>query len=225
MDRTAALFRLEHALSPLPAWRGALFLAGSAPGMRQRLRGLAGLALSRPMVGLDPTATRDLTWAMLKDLSEDRVEVLGRDWAVDHVLPTLRPEARRLVDDCRSQGRVLVLLSESITPIAAAVGAALGFDVVVSNTLTLRDGAATGALEPPVVGPEIDPRRLRALAAAHGFDLARSCAYGGAGADGLLLSSVGLPCAVDPDRALARVARDLDWPVLHTSPVDGASNR
>ena len=32
--------------------------------------------------------------------------------------------------------------------------------------------------------------------------------------DQLLLSAIGLPCAVHPDRQLRRVARDLDWPVV-----------
>jgi phosphoserine phosphatase len=143
--------------------------------------------------------------------------VLGADWAKDRVVPSIAPEARRLVEDARAAGRHLVLVSESIDEIARPAGEALSFDRVIANHLEWDEDGATGALREPMVGAEIDPKRLRELASREGVDLARSCAYGAQRADEILLSLVGLPCAIDPDRELARIARDLDWPVVHTS--------
>ena len=41
-----------------------------------------------------------------------------------------------------------------------------------------------------------------------------SWAYGASAADSLLLSAIGQPCAVNPDRQLRRLAKDHDWPVV-----------
>lgn len=216
-ERSAAFFRLEGALDAKPAWRGALWLASNAPRIRRRLLGVGSVALSASLARRDPALTRALAWSAIRGFSVDRVAVLGEDYARDQILPAVRAEVRRLIDAAREAGQVRVLIAETIDAIAQPVGEALGFDIVIANGLEWSArGEATGALREPIVGPEIDPRRLRELAAAERIDLARSSAYGSSRADALLLSQVGLPCAIDPDRELARMARDLDWPVLRT---------
>ncbi|MDQ3032330.1 MAG: HAD-IB family phosphatase [Myxococcota bacterium] len=217
--RSAAFFRLEGALSGLPAWAGAMWLASNAPGVRRRLFGVGGVALSASLGARDPSITRSVAWSMLRGFSEDRIVVLGEDWARERVLPSIKSEARRLIDDARDAGRALVLISDSIDAIAGPVAEALGFDSVLSNALELEGGEATGILREPVIGTEVDPRRLRELATSSAIDLTRSCAYGTSRGDGVLLSLVGLPCAIDPDRELARMARDLDWPVVRSTGV------
>ncbi len=217
MPRNAAFFRLEGALSSHTAWEGAMWLASNAAGMRRRLLGMGGVALSLSLARRDPKLTQRLAWSALRGLSSDRIAILGEDWARDRILPSIKPEARRLIDDAVAAGRALVLVSESIDAVAQPVADALGIGRVLANALEIVDDEATGALREPLVGAEIDPRRLRELAAEDAIDLAGSCAYGAHRGDGLLLSLVGLPCAIDPDRDLARVARDLDWPVVRTS--------
>lgn len=216
MRDRAAFFRLEGAISPLGATDGASWIAARAPAVRRRVLGLTGIALCRALAERDPALTGRLAWSMLRGFSLDRIEVCGEDFARERVLASMAPEVRALLEDCRRQGHALVLIAESIDAIARPVADALGMDVVLANALEFEGGAATGALREPIVGAEVDPRLLRELAARHGFDLERSRAYAGRRGDGLLLSLVGLPCAVDPDRELARLARDLDWPVLHT---------
>lgn len=196
-----------------------MWLASNAPGMRRRIFGVGGVALSASLGARDPSITRNVAWSMLRGFSEDRIAVLGEDFARDRVLPSIKDEARRLVDQARASGHTLVLISESIEAIAGPVGELLGFDRVLSNVLELEDGEATGVLREPVIGTEVDARRLRELAASMPFDLARSCAYGASRGDGVLLSLVGLPCAIDPDRELARMARELDWPVVRSVDV------
>src|SRR5262245_35837543 len=129
---TAAFFRLEGALSRLPSWAGAAFLASSAPNVRKRLLGPGGVALSAALARRDPKLMRSLAWSTLRGLSEDRIAVLGADWAKDRVVPGIAPEARRLARDARAAGRLLVLVSESIEEIAKPVGEALGFDRVIA---------------------------------------------------------------------------------------------
>lgn len=217
--RRAAFFRLEHTLHPDAAWSSALFLAGSAPSMRKRILGLgttllAAVTRTSTLAGTESTR---LAFAPLANLSRDRVEVLAADYARDVILANLRPETERLLVGARDDGFVPVLVAETVRAVAAPVAVALGFDHVIANDLEFDDrDRATGALVEPFLGPELDPRRLRTFASEHGFDLAASRGYGTVRSDLVLLGAVGHPCAVEPDRELARVARDLDWPVVRT---------
>jgi phosphoserine phosphatase len=55
---------------------------------------------------------------------------------------------------------------------------------------------------------------LREVAAREGFDLAECTAYSDSHTDLPFLEAVGHPVAVNPDRALRRIAAERSWPVL-----------
>lgn len=215
---TAALFRLEGTLSPVPTLAAAAWLAANAQRMRQRLLRLGASALAAPLLLDGPLQDRQLAhrlaWGGLRGVSEDRVAVLGAEFAAERVLPRLRPAGRRLVDEARRQGFRVVLLSDTLHEIASPVAEEVGADELVCNRLEMRDGRATGRLIDPVQGPHVDGRWLREWAAEHDVDLARSRAYGARADDGVLLGAVGEPCTVHPDRKLRRMARDLSWPIV-----------
>jgi phosphoserine phosphatase len=85
--------------------------------------------------------------------------------------PEARNEAVRLLEGARRDGLLTVLIAESIAPIADAFARVLAeegpsFDLVVANQLELDAKLrATGELIEPVLAPEVDPRRVRELAA------------------------------------------------------------
>ncbi len=61
---------------------------------------------------------------------------------------------------------------------------------------------------------------MRALAEREDLDLSESSAYSDSYTDLPMLEAVGHPVAVNPDRVLAKVARERDWEVMHfTKPV------
>lgn len=217
----AAFFRLETALTHEPAWHHARALSAQAPSIRARLSGLgvttlAGTLSLHPALGGASAAAR-AGWSRLRGFSRDRIEVLGADLARDRLVPRIGPHARRLLDDARERGLVLVLLAETIRAVAVPAAAQLGIDAahVLSSELAWspRD-EATGELEEGAIGPELSPAALSAFARAHGIDLGASAAYGASAADAILLSHVGQPCALDPDAELARVARSFGWPIV-----------
>lgn len=213
--RPAALFRLEGALVARPPALAAAWLAANAQHVGQRAIRLGAVALSAPFaLGLGDAATgHRLAWAALRGTTEDRLRVLGEEYAETRLIPALRPIAVDLVEQARRDGCVLVLVSDHVDVIVRPVAAHLRIDTVVANRLELRNGHATGRLEDPVV-TRFGGERLRELASTLDLDLLRSRAYGATAEDQVLLSAIGLPCAVFPDRALRRVARDLDWPVV-----------
>ena len=55
---------------------------------------------------------------------------------------------------------------------------------------------------------------MRRYAERHNIDLDKSFAYADSGSDLPLLSLVGHPCAVNPDRSLRTTAKAYDWPIL-----------
>ena len=66
----------------------------------------------------------------------------------------------------------------------------------------------------PVVGGYDGGKWLKEYARKHEIDLERSVAFAGHGPDLLLLSSVGQPCAVNPDFTLRKAAKEADWPIM-----------
>ena len=73
---------------------------------------------------------------------------------------------------------------------------------------------STGDLEFYAYGPH-KAEAIRDLALAEGIDLAGSFAYSDSITDLPMLECVGHPVAVNPDRELARIARDREWEVRY----------
>jgi phosphoserine phosphatase len=146
-------------------------------------------------------------------VSEDRLEVLGEEYFHEHLRNRIRPVGFDLVERAKLQGRRVVLLSDNLDVIVRHVADHVGADLWVANHLEVRNGRATGRLSDPVL-TRPGGRWLREWADAHGLSLGQSCGYGSSESDAVLLSAIGLPCAIHPDRALRRMARDLDWPVV-----------
>lgn len=211
---------LEGALSPWPVVSASAYLAANARRFGDRLTGLTAVAGALPQLWgplRDARRARRTAYGALRGMSEDRLVELGQAFAVDRLLPTLRPAARRLVEQARARGQRLLMVSQHLEVVAAPVAAHLGFDELWANRLEVEESVdphVTGRLIPPEVGCELGGQPLRHRAHQAAIDLSRSAAYGSRGSDGWLLSSVGLPCAVHPDRALFRLARDFDWPVV-----------
>ncbi len=74
------------------------------------------------------------------------------------------------------------------------------------------DGLYTGQLEFYAYGPH-KAEAIRLAAERDGIDLARSHAYSDSITDAPMLEIVGHPVAVNPDRELARLARQREWEI------------
>jgi phosphoserine phosphatase len=211
---TAAFVRAEGALLDRPALQAAAWMAANAQELGSRFVRLGGIALAAPfsLAGDRSVGTR-LAWSALRGSSQDRLEVLGEEYWDVWLKPRIRRIGQDLVERARASGHRVVVVSDHPEPIARHLAAHLRADHLVANRLELRNGRATGRLLEPLASRFGGPA-LRAFADAHGIDLAGSLAYGAVEGDAVLLASVGLPCAVHPDRVLRRMSRDLDWPVV-----------
>lgn len=193
------------------------YLVNQQSPVRSAMRVLTGMAKAPLLAAtemLDRRAFNEKLYALFEGVSVDRLECLA-DEAFDVVLKrNLYPGAKDLVSRCRDEGSRVVLISGSLDFLMSRLASHLGGCDVIANRLEIHEGYATGKLLRPIVaGPE-KARLIREHAKAHGVDLDASFAYSDSASDVPMLSVVGHPAAVNPDRGLARLATVYDWPIL-----------
>lgn len=212
---SAAFFRVEGTLVRRNSLAAAAWLALNDQRVRGRLARLANVALAAPLALAERTAATKAGWSALRGTTEDRLRVLGEEYWATQLKGSLDPVGLRLIEAAKREERLVVLVSDHPRCVVRHLAEHLGAAALVCNELELdAAGKATGALRKPVVGGAQSGQWARGWAAEHDVDLLLSRGYGAHRDDAVLLSAVGQPCAVHPDRSLRATARDLSWPVL-----------
>ncbi len=159
------------------------------------------------------------------DRMRDRITAMCTGWdvaqireIVDEALheiidPLVYDEAVDLIEQHKAAGRDVVIVSSSGAEMVEPIGEMVGVSEVIATRMVERDGRYTGEIEFYSYGPN-KATAARELAAARGYDLAASYAYSDSITDLPLLETVGHPVAVNPDRALRRIATERGWPVV-----------
>jgi len=131
------------------------------------------------------------------------------DEALEQIVdPIIYAEAADLIDLHRAAGRSVVLVSASPAEIVVPLGRYLGADATIASRASVdEEGRYTGTMEFYAYG-EFKAEAMRALAEREGIDLSESYAYSDSYTDLPMLEAVGHPFAVNPDRVLARYARE-----------------
>ena len=127
--------------------------------------------------------------------------------------PIVYDEAVTLIEEHRAAGRDIVIVSSSGAEVVEPIGHMLGADHVVATRMVIEDGRYTGEIDYYAYGPT-KADAMRAMAEANGYDLEACYAYSDSQTDLPMLETVGNPVAVNPDKELARAAREREWPVL-----------
>jgi HAD superfamily hydrolase (TIGR01490 family) len=148
----------------------------------------------------------------------DRVTEIVSRYLKDLIAPYVYAEARALLSEHRGAGQDVVIVSTSGQEVVAPIGAMLGAHSVIASRMRISEGRYTGEMECYAYGEE-KAVQVRRLAAERGYSLPGSYAYSDSVTDLPLLEAVGHPRAVNPDRALRRVAAVRGWPVLSFSSV------
>ncbi|WP_448625664.1 HAD family hydrolase [Geodermatophilus sp. URMC 64] len=134
----------------------------------------------------------------------------------DIVDPLIYAEAADLIEEHKAAGREIVIVSSSGAEVVEPIGALLGADRVVATRMVTVEGRYTGEIDFYAYG-ENKAAALRDVAAEGGYDLADCYAYSDSITDLPMLSAVGHPTAVNPDKGLRRAALERGWPVLEFS--------
>jgi HAD superfamily hydrolase (TIGR01490 family) len=169
-------------------------------------------------------AARGASHEAVRRGAEDGLRVLAgytpdelRELVAEAMEPVLRPlvyaEPLRLVEQHHARGERVYIVSATLQEIVEAMAEDLGFDGALGTICEVRDGRYTGrAVRALHAGAKAEC--LREVAAQEGFDLAECTAYSDSHTDLPFLDAVGHPVAVNPDRALRRIAAERSWPVL-----------
>lgn len=143
----------------------------------------------------------------------DRVRDIVLRHLNETILPLVYAEARRLIAAHFSAGQDVIIVSTSGLELVGPIGDLLGASEVIATRMRVADGCYTGEMEFWAYG-EAKALRMRELACARGYRLEDCYAYSDSVTDLPMLEAVGHPRAVNPDRALRRIARERNWPVL-----------
>ena len=127
--------------------------------------------------------------------------------------PTVYAEAVALIAEHHAAGRDVVVVSASGAEVVEPIAAILGADHVIATRMTVVDGRYTGEIDFYAYG-ENKASAIRDVAQVEGYDLAASYAYSDSITDAPMLGAVGHAFAVNPDRALRRLALERGWATL-----------
>ncbi|WP_448642226.1 HAD family hydrolase [Geodermatophilus sp. URMC 63] len=223
MTRAAAFFDLDKtviATSSTLAF-GRPFFAGGLINRRAVLKG-AYAQFTFSLAGADAQQMermRTQITRMATGWDVGTVHEIVRETLHEIVDPLVYAEAADLIEEHRAAGREIVIVSSSGAEMVEPIGEMLGADRVVATRMVVADGHYTGEIDFYAYG-ENKAEAMRRVAVESGYDLADCYAYSDSVTDLPMLTAVGHPTAVNPDRALRRAAAERGWPVLEfTRPV------
>lgn len=213
----AAFFDLDRTLM---AGTSAYYFAKAAyrEGMLPlpRLVADAGSALMFRLLGASDEKSEALRDRILASVAGTPQEDLARfvPGVVEELLEKVRAEAQALVDMHLEAGRDVWIISASPVEVVAELAQALGMTGGLGTESEIADGVYTGQLAAPFCYGEGKAERMRKLAAERGYDLAKCYAYSDSASDLPMMTLVGHPVAVNPDRPLLAVAHRRGWPIV-----------
>jgi thioester reductase-like protein len=156
-DQGGTFWRVEGSLLNLSAIRPVGFFTWNAQRFTERWArrgGVALLALIRPLLYASHRvfATRVLH-ALLRGVSQDRLDLLGEEYFEYMLLPQLRRNGVEKLRDVLAEDPSVILVSQGLDHIMRPLAEHLGVRRLVANRLEFRDGLATGRLLDPVIRP------------------------------------------------------------------------
>ncbi len=130
------------------------------------------------------------------------------------VLPRVYPQMMAVVREHQDAGRPAFIVTAASHEMAEMLAHVLAMDGAAGTRSEIVDNVYTGALGGPFMYGEGKAQGMREFATERGIDLASSWAYSDSASDLPMLQAVGHPVAVNPDAALAEVAKREGWEVL-----------
>jgi HAD superfamily hydrolase (TIGR01490 family) len=156
----------------------------------------------------------EMLFSHYRGMSADRMQVLSEEVFDSVISPRIFLGTVDLVQKCKDAGYRVVLVTGSLDVTVAPLARYLGVHDFIANRLEMKDGYATGKLLRPVVAGPGKARILADDAREHEDDLAECQAYSDSFSDVPMLSVVGHPQCINPDKRLRRLALAYHWPIL-----------
>ena len=163
------------------------------------------------------SALMSATTAAYRGLAEAMLEEVGDEVFVKHLAGQIYPESRAIVEAHQAAGHTVAIISSATRYQADPLARDMGIAHVLCTELEVKDGVFTGEVIHPTCYGEGKATAARNLAAREGLDLDESYFYTDSHEDLPLLEAVGRPRPLNPNRQLAQIAKERQWPVRRFS--------
>ena len=156
-SRSVTYWRVEGSLFEVGAMRLVGFFTWNAQSFSERWArrfGMAAVALSRPFAyAASRTFATRILHALLRGVSQDRLDLLGEEYFHYVLKPQLRREAVEKLLATLRNGEEIVLVSQLLDHVLRPLANHFGICSFISNRLEFRDRYSTGRLLSPIVRP------------------------------------------------------------------------
>jgi HAD superfamily hydrolase (TIGR01490 family) len=149
---------------------------------------------------------------MTQGWEQERVKQVVTEVLEEVISPLIYAEALERMHDHRAAGRLVCMVSSSPQEIVEPMARMLQVDRYIATRPRIVDRKYTGELDFYAYGPH-KAAAIQSLAEELGVDLQGSYAYSDSATDLPMLEVVGNPVAVNPDKALRRIAIDREWTI------------
>ena len=162
----------------------------------------------------DTAELRDRISASLAGARVIDMERIGAD-VLAGILPRIYPQMLSLAHEHQDAGRKAYIVTAASQDLAELLAHVLALDGAIGSTFSkVQNGVYTGEPTGLFVYRSEKARAIEELAEREGIDLSESYAYSDSESDLPMLQTVGHPVVVNPDRTLARAARQGGWQIL-----------
>ncbi len=144
---------------------------------------------------------------------DELIEMLDEAYE-QYVLPRLFAEGKQKIQEHKEKGDLTVIATAAGEYMSEKVRVQLGADDKIAATAPVVDGRLTDHFDLPLPFGEGKLERVERYALEQGYNLTDCYFYSDSVADLPLLLAVGHPVAVNPQRALKKIALQKGWPIV-----------
>ncbi|NNK05717.1 MAG: HAD-IB family hydrolase [Deltaproteobacteria bacterium] len=212
--RIGAFFDLDQTLfagfSATPFTRDQFATGRLTPrNLADSLRATLSFTMGRTGFSAFVTATS----AVYRGMAESVLEEAGQRVFENSLVTEIYPESRALVRAHQSAGHTVAIITSATRYQAEPVARELGIDHLLYTRLGVEDGILNGKVVKPTCYGEGKAIAGRSLAAKYDLDLDETYFYSDSHEDLPLFDIVGRPRPLNPNRKLAQIAKERQWPV------------
>jgi HAD superfamily hydrolase (TIGR01490 family) len=169
------------------------------------------LAILYKLKVIDPLTIIEKLYGWLAKSPVDDIETLCAEIVERDLIPAIRPEIIHAIRMHKEQGANLVILSSAIASICFRLAKHLEMHSVICSELEVVNQQYTGRSIGKFCFRDEKLDRMNQYLHTNNYACEDSYYYADSMDDRKVLQSVGHPVCVNPDRSLARLAREYNW--------------
>ncbi len=150
----------------------------------------------------------------LAEHSMDELQVLHREFMADVILPMIGAKAKALIENHQRSGHILLVITATNSFITRPIVKYLGIKNLLATEPKIINGRYTNQIDGTPCFHEGKVARLQKWIQQEGHSLDGSYFYSDSHNDLPLMEKVDTAIAVDPDKELAKIAKQRGWKII-----------